>query len=858
MTTPVAPARQPFTPTAPVTGGIGESPRRPDGTLKVKGEFAYSSDLWAEGMLWGATVRSPHPRARIRGIEIAEALAMSGVMAVLTSEDVPGRKTYGLEIPDQPVLAWEDVRYQGEPVALVAADHPETARRAAALVAVDYEVLDPLVDPEAAMAADAPALHPKGNVLRHIPIRHGDQEATADVVVAGEYEVGMQDQAFLGPESGLAVPDGEGGVDLYVSTQWLHVDRDQLGASLDLPADQVRITLAGVGGAFGAREDLSMQIHACMLALRTGRPVKILYSREESFFGHVHRHPARLAYEHGANRDGRLVYVKARIVLDGGAYASSSTAVCSNAACFAVGPYEVPSATIDSYVVYTDNPPCGAMRGFGAVQTCFAYETQMDRLAAELGLDPLELRRRNAMDTGSRLPTGQVVEGAAPVAELLRRVQAMPPPDERPGAPADGGPPIGGPTDGWPPGGGSAGEALDLRSLPGGVSNATHGEGVRRGVGYAVGFKNIGYSEGFDDYSTARVRLSVVAGEPLVEVHTAAAEVGQGLVTVQAQIARTELGVERVVVLPADTQVGSAGSSSASRQTWMTGGAVKAACEAVRARVLDLAAAKLGRPASELHLGGGNVVAADLPAVDGRAAGVEEGVVVLPDAEDADPELADVVRLPLADLLAGEVVEETREYHHRETRRLDPETGQGEAHVAFAFAAHRAVVDVDTELGLVKVVEIATAQDVGKAINPQAVEGQIEGGIAQGLGLALMEEIQVAEGKVRNPSFTDYLIPTVLDMPPVRLDVLELGHPDSPYGLRGIGEPPTISSTPAIAAAVRAATGRPLTRVPIRPEHIVGLPGPETEDRPPAVAGRAGPPEQGRPEQPPDQAVHGG
>jgi xanthine dehydrogenase D subunit len=720
-------------------------------------------------MLWGATVRSPHPRARIRSIETGAALVMPGVVAVLTHEDVRGRKTYGLEIPDQPVLAFGDVRYQGEPVALVAADHPETARRAAAEVAVDYQVLEPVVDAEAAIAGDAPPLHPGGNVLRHIRIRHGDPEATAEVVVTGEYEVGMQDQAFLGPESGLAVPDGEGGVDLYVSTQWLHVDRDQLAASLALPPEQVRITLAGVGGAFGAREDLSMQIHACLLALRTGRPVKILYGREESFFGHVHRHPARLRYEHGATGDGRLVYVKARIVLDGGAYASSSTAVCSNAACFAVGPYQAPNASIDCYVAYTDNPPCGAMRGFGAVQTCFAYETQMDRLAAALGMDPVELRLRNAMEEGGRLPTGQRVEGPSPVAELLRRVRAVPLPPARQPGPAD------------------------LRDLPGGVANATHGEGVRRGVGYAVGFKNIGYSEGFDDYSTARVRLSVAAGEPLAEVHTAAAEVGQGLVTVQAQIARTELGVERVVVLPADTQVGSSGSSSASRQTWMTGGAVKAACEAVRARVLSLAAERLGRDPAGLRLSDGHVL-------------------------DGEERL-----LGLAELLGEEAVEETREYHHRQTRKLDPETGQGEAHVAFGFAAHRAVVDVDAELGLVKVVEITTAQDVGKAINPQAVEGQIEGGIAQGLGLALMEEIQVADGKVRNPSFTDYLIPTVLDMPPVNADVLELGHPDSPYGVRGVGEPPTISSTPAIVAAVRAASGRPLSRVPVRPEHIVGL-----------------------------------
>jgi xanthine dehydrogenase D subunit len=770
-----------------VSGGLFQSARRPDGTLKVAGDFAYSSDLWAEGMLWGTTVRSPYPRARIRSIGIAEALATPGVHAVLTHEDVPGRKTYGVEIPDQPVLAFPEVRYQGEPVALVAADHPEIARRAAGRVVVDYQELEPLVDAEAAMREGAPPLHPGGNVLRHVRMRRGDPEAPAEVVVSGEYELGMQDQAFLGPESGLAVPDGAGGVDLYVATQWLHVDRDQVAASLGLEPDRVRITLAGVGGAFGAREDLSMQVHACMLALRTGRPVKMCYSREESFYGHVHRHPARMRYQHGATRDGRLVFVRARVVLDGGAYASSSTAVCANAACFAAGPYQVPNVAVDAYVAYTNNPPCGAMRGFGAVQVCFAYESQMDRLAAELGIDPVDLRIRNAMEPGTPLPTGQRVEGAAPVAELLHRVRAMPlPPVAAPGpAGAEGPAPAS-----FPPG------APDLRDLPGGVANVTHGEGVRRGVGYAVGFKNIAYSEGYDDYATARVRLSVVGGEPVVEVHTAAVEVGQGLVTVQAQIARTELGVERVVVLPADTQVGSAGSSSASRQTWMTGGAVRSACEAVRDRVLELAAAKLGRMPTHVTLAAGAV------------------------ATDAEGPL-----LGLADLLADGSVEETRVFRHRPTSPLDPETGQGQAHVAFGFAAHRAVVDVDTELGLVKVVEIATAQDVGKALNPQAVEGQIEGGIAQGLGLALMEEIQVEGGSLRNPSFTDYLIPTVLDMPPVRLDMLELGHPDSPYGLRGVGEAPTISSTPAIVAAIRAATGRPLTRVPVRPDDILGLGG---------------------------------
>jgi xanthine dehydrogenase D subunit len=680
---------------------------------------------------------------------------------------VPGDNIYGLEHPDQPVLAVDVVRYQGEPVAIVAADHPETARRAAARIAVDYEVLTPVTDAEAAMGADAPVLHPGhegGNVVRHCPIRFGEENPTADVVVTGEYTVGMQDQAFLGPESGLAVPAEDGGVDLYIATQWLHADQRQVAGALGLDADKVRLHLAGVGGAFGAREDLSMQVHACLLALRTRRPVKIVYGREESFFGHVHRHPARMRYEHGATRDGDLVYIKAEILLDGGAYASTTSAVTSNAATLAAGPYRVPNVRVDSYGVYTNNPPCGAMRGFGAVQACFAYESQMDKLAAALGMDPVDVRVRNAAERGTTMPTGQVIDAPAPVAELLQRVRAKPMPATPTGT-------------------------RDLRELPGGVANTTHGEGVVRGVGYGVGIKNVGFSEGFDDYSTARVRLELIAGEPVVSVHTAAAEVGQGLVTLKAQIARTELGVQRVQIQPSNTFVGSAGSSSASRQSYVTGGAVKAACEQVRAAVLELAAAR-GLPAA--GLAGGKIVSA------------------------SQEVLAD-----LADVLGDEAVERTVEWRHRPTKPLDPVTGQGFAHVQYAFAAHRAVVDVDVELGLVRVVELACAQDVGKAMNPDAVLGQIQGGSAQGLGLAVMEEIQVVDGVVRNPSFTDYLIPTVLDMPPMSIDVLERADPHAPYGLRGVGEPPTLSSTPAIVAAIRAATGIALTRIPVRPEHLV-------------------------------------
>ena len=727
-----------------VAGGIGTSPVRPDAILKVRGEFAYSSDMWLDDMLWGATLRSPHPRARIVSIDITEALTTVGVYAVLTAEDVPGQNRYGLEIADQPVLADGEVRYQGEPVALVAADHPEIARQACKKIVVHYEVLAPVTDALAASAPDSELVHDspvpghgiEGNVLRRVHLERGSASATAEVVVTGEYSVGMQDQAFLGPESGLAVPAEDGGVDLYIATQWLHADQAQVAAVLGLPAAKVRFTLAGVGGAFGGREDVSMQAHACLLALRTNRPIKMVYSREESFYGHVHRHPAVLRYQHGADASGRLVFVRAEIVLDGGAYASSSTAVAANAATLGFGPYEIPNVTMDCLVAYTNNPPCGAMRGFGAVQACFAYESQMDKLAAACGLSPVELRLRNAMREGSVMPTGQLVDSAAPVAELLRRVRDAALPAE---PMAD----------------------RDVRELPGGVSNTTHGEGVVRGVGYAIGIKNVAFSEGFDDYSTARVQLELLGDSPVASVQTAAAEVGQGLVTLLQQIVRTELGVSQVTVLPADTSIGSAGSTSASRQSYVTGGAVRAACEAVRARLAE----RGGR-------------------------------------------------------LGTEPISETVQWRHRPTESLDPVTGQGNAHVQYAFAAHRAVVDVDTELGLVKVVQISTAQDVGKAMNPQAVLGQIHGGTAQGLGLAVMEEIQLAEGKLRNPSFTDYLLPTILDMPPMQVDVLELADPHAPYGLRGVGEPPTISSTPAIVAAIRDATGLALTRVPVRPEHL--------------------------------------
>jgi xanthine dehydrogenase D subunit len=751
-------------------GVIGTSPVRPDGLAKVQGAFEFSSDRGAEGARWGATLRSPHPSARILRIDVTPAWAIDGVEAIITAADVPGVPTYGLISHDQPVFASDVVRYVGEPIAAVAADHPETCRRALEAIVVEYEVLEPLLDPEAAVDGSHPPIHPDGNVIRHQRVVHGDVDATGPIVVEGTYELGMQDQAFLGLEAALAIPDpGGAGVELHIATQWLHEDRAQIAACLGLAPEQVRLVLGGVGGAFGAREDISLQVHTCLLALRLGAPVRMAYSRAESFLGHVHRHPARIWMRHHATAEGELVKIEARFVLDGGAYASTSSAVLINAVTHTQGPYRCPNAVVDGWAVRTNHLPCGAMRGFGVVQACFAHESQMDRLAEACGLDPVEIRLRNAMRTGDMLITGQTVESVAPVARCIRETAALPLPDE----------PVGG-HDG------------DVMRLPGGAGRTADVGHVRRGIGWGVAIKNLMYSESFDDYATARCRLA----DGRVTLKFATAEVGQGFVTIAGQIARTVLGVDEVTLDRIDTGIGSSGSTSASRQTWMSGGAVDAACRRVRERLFEHVGARHGIDPLRLVIEGTDVV-------------------------DTEGEL----RVSVAEASAGVVFDETVEFRHRPTEELD-ELGQGNCHVAFAFVAHRAVVDVDPELGLVKVVQIATAQDVGRALNPLSVIGQIEGGIAQGLGLAVMEEIVQVDGRIRNASFTDYLLPTMLDMPEVVISLVEEPDPQAPLGAKGVGEPPTISSTPAVVAAIRDAlrqvdgVGRPLARVPVRPFDI--------------------------------------
>jgi len=741
---------------------LGNSALRPDGAHKVQGSFEFTSDLHAENMLWGATLRSPHPYAKIVSIDTSAALALSGVQCVITADDVPGKPTYGLISSDQPVFAKDFVRYMGEPVAAVAADHPETCRRALTLITVVYEVLMPLTEPEDAIAGSFAPIHPDGNVIRHQRIIRGEQSITGPIVVEGDYVIGMQDQAFLGLEAALAIPDPDGlGLHLHVATQWLHEDLTQISACLNLPADKIRLTLGGVGGAFGAREDISLQVHCCLLALKAGRPIKMQYSREESFFGHVHRHPATIFMRHHADADGKIIKIDARFVFDGGAYTSTSPAVLINGITHTQGPYKCDNATVDGYAVRTNNPPCGAMRGFGVVQACFAHESQMDKIAAAVGKSPVEIRLINAMVTGDPLITGQIMESVAPVARCITETDAIPLPEP-------------------------LGISVNELSLPGGSGLTASRSNIVRGIGWGVSMKNLMYSEGFDDYATARCTLK----DGVASLKFATSEVGQGFVTLAPQIARSVLGVDEVILEPIDTQIGSAGSTSASRQTWMSGGAVDGACRLVRERLFHHVGLMHGIDPLRLVIDGTDVV-----------------------------DQVGTFRITVAEASEGIEIIETFEHHHRATEELD-ENGQGNCHTAFAFVAHRAVVDVDPELGLVKVVQIATAQDVGRVLNPLSAIGQLEGGIAQGLGLAVMEEIVMKDGKVRNPSFTDYLLPTALDAPDVVAVMIEEYEPQAPLGAKGIGEPPCISVTPAIVAAIRNAIGKNIERIPVRPQDI--------------------------------------
>jgi CO/xanthine dehydrogenase Mo-binding subunit len=733
----------------PVNKGsqIGRSAIRIDARAKVTGRAAYPADLSLPGVLHAKVLFAGRPHARIVAVDTSEAEAMAGVVAVFTAADVPVNE-YGLQTPDQPVLCGpgsanpeaDTVRFVGDQIAIVVAESEQIAARARELIHVEFQDLPIVSDPFRAMAPDAPQIHPHrqpsplhaelssdGNLICHHQIRRGDMEAgwaQAEVVVEGEYFTPSQEHAYLQPESGLAYIDDEGRVTVAVAGQWVWEEREQIAHALDLDPEMVRVQHPAIGGAFGGREDMSVQIVLALAAWRLGQPVRIVWTREESILGHCKRHPIWFSAKLGATGDGKLVAAEVRAVADGGAYCYTTNKVLGNTAITCTGPYEIPNASVDVDGVYTNNVPSGAFRGFGAPQGHFVAETQMSKLAAALGMDPVELRMRNLLREGSITTMGTELPGGVSLLEVTERcaVQA-----------------------GWTRG-------QDGWQRP---------SGGARGLGLAVAFKNVGFSFGYQETCWARVELRGGAELREAIVSLGSAEVGQGSHTAIWQMASEAIGIpaDRVTLQLADTATspGSSGSVSASRMTFMAGHAIRGAAGAARARW----------------------EAEERPAI-------------------------------------GEYT-----YMAPRTTPFDPETGHGVPNFAYGYVAQAVEATVDVDTGEVHIKRVVCADDVGKAINPQMIEGQIEGGVAQAVGWATCENFLTTDGQVLTPHLSTYLIPTVSDVPD-RVDsvIVEKPSPIGPWGVRGMGEMPFLPLAPALVAAIHDATGVWLDELPLTAERV--------------------------------------
>jgi CO/xanthine dehydrogenase Mo-binding subunit/aerobic-type carbon monoxide dehydrogenase small subunit (CoxS/CutS family) len=756
---------------------IGHSYPRPDAVDKVTGTAKFTDDYTFPGMLAGATLRAAYPHARILSIDTSKASALPGIHAVLTHRDVPGRNRHGLVYYDWPVLCDDKVRYQGDAVAVVAADTAEIAEAALKLIEVTYDPLPVVASAELAREPGAAIVHEEWgttesgegtNLLEHIKVRHGDVEqgfAEAEVVVEREYRTPTYDHMFMEPECSIGVPAGYDAdhqkLTIYVGSQIPYADRAQTAAAMGLPEDQVRIIGTLIGGGFGGKEDIMGQIHAAILAQATGRPVKILYDRAESLLAHPKRHATVIRIRTGAKRDGRLVAVQAELVGDAGAYASLSTKVLKRATTHATGPYAIPHAKVDCYAMYTNNPPSGAFRGFGVTQSAFAVESNLDILAHELGMDPFELRRKNALRVGSTTATGQVLRESVGLVDCIDWVQKRV-------------------------------DELSEAPIP-----STPFADPRIAWGMACAYKNTGFGGGAPDEAGAEIE--VYADGPVTgtdaEVRASSADLGQGLTTVLAQITAEVLGlsVERVRVLLSDTDLTpDGGPTTASRQTFVTGNAARRAAEGMRERLSYVAAERWDVPPETIRFRDGELRA--------RAHAAPLGEVVEWLLEEGHEP-----RLQLR-------------YHAPATKPLGE---GGDMHFAFGFGVQAAQVAVDEKTGRVKVLRIVGAADGGRALNPQAFLGQVEGGIVMGIGTALTEEFKIEDGVPLTLRWKDYKTPLIGDMP--EMDVHLAEHPTStgPFGAKGIGELPSIPTAPAICNAIQNAVGVRIQKLPVKPEELV-------------------------------------
>ncbi len=720
---------------------IGKPIHRIDARGKVTGETLYPGDINLPNQAHMKILFAQRPHAIIRSLDISKAVTLPGVLAVFTAKDVPVNE-YGLIYDDQPVLCGpgsskpnaDRVRFIGDQVAVIVAESEEIAAAGRDLINVDYEDLPVVTDMLDAMQENSVLLHPDrgSNIFCHYRIRKGDVETaftSAHVIVQGEYHTPAQEHAYLQPEAGLGYIDEEGRITVQVAGQWTHEDQQQIAHALNLPLEQVRVVYPAIGGAFGGREDMSVQIVLALAAWKlhqkgVNRPVKIIWSREESIIGHHKRHPYILRARWGADKVGKLLAAEVEVIADGGAYAYTSTKVLGNATLMCTGPYEIPNVKVDSYAVYTNNLPNGAFRGFGGPQGAFEAETQMNRLAEKLGMDPVEMRRRNVMTDGAFLSVGTPLPKGVTIGKVVDK----------------------------------CGKELRRSKIAFQRSGSAN---TIRGTGFACAFKNVGFSFGAPEQSMATVELHGGVEIERVIVHHAGADVGQGAHTIMAQIAAETVGVPmgKVSMIVSDTATtGDSGSASASRLTFMAGNSIKGACQLA----LD------------------KWTAEERPAIA------------------------------------------TYQYKPPRTTPLDPQTGKSEPNFAYGYVAQGVTLEIDVDTGLINILEVISVNDVGRAVNPVLVQGQVEGGVVQATGYAILENFIQRDGFVLTPLLSNYLIPTVKDVPDgVTAILLENADPIGPYGARGMAEMPFLPLAPAVIAAVHNATGVWFNDFPLTPERIL-------------------------------------
>ncbi len=744
---------------------IGRIRLRPDAVAKVTGKGRYTDDLSFEGMLHARVKRAGVPHAILTRLDVRKARDLPGVVAVLVAADIPGEHTHGLVIYDWPVLVdtGERIRYVGDAVAILAAETRQIATQALDLIEVEYEPQTVVSGPVQARHAEAPRLHPMGNLLKHIKVRKGDMEAgfaDADILLEHTFHTVTNDHAFIETECSIARPMPDGRMEIYVGSQIPYADRNQVARALGWPEERVRVVGQLMGGGFGGKEDIAGQIHAALLAQATGRPVKLSFDRHESLLVHPKRHATQIRVKVGAKMDGRLVAVETELYGDSGAYASLGEKVMTRATTHSSGPYDIPHVRADCYAMYTNNPPAGAFRGFGVTQSAFAVESMMDMLAERLGLDPVELRRSNALRVGSVTNTGQVLRESVGLLECIDGVEA------------------------------------EMRNLAGDdpfaprrVEGAPH---LVRAWGFAVAYKNTGLGGGAPDKAGAEVELFA---DGMLEVRTSSAELGQGLVTVLQMIVAEEFDVSpsRVRVLVMDTDLTpDGGPTTASRQTYVTGNAARGAAQALRQAMATTLAERYDLPPKEVRFVEG------LAQVNGQTISLGE-VVALMREEGRQPRAL-------------------YEYWAPETQPLGE---GGDMHFAFSFAAQAAEVEVNTLTGELRVLRVIAANDVGRAINPLGLQGQVEGGVVMGLGNALTEHFIVEQGQVITDRLARYRVPSILHTPEIISIIVEHPTAEGPYGAKGVGELVSIPTTPAITNAIYNAVGVRIDRLPVDQEEVL-------------------------------------